>query len=165
MTVADRISVMDHGRIVQIAHAGRNLRGAELALRRRLHRLGEHVRGHRATRRRASASSSPRRTALVIEAASGGARQGADGVVRGAAGEGAHRPRRAGRHARQRRRRRGVGHRLSRRHDALQRAARLRKAGARDACMNAQRTVERPITWDDKVWLSWAPDAGVVLAN
>ena len=31
--------------------------------------------------------------------------------------------------------------------------------------MNAERTVERPITWDDKVWLSWSPDAGVVLAK
>ena len=31
--------------------------------------------------------------------------------------------------------------------------------------MNAQRNVERPITWEDKVWLSWAPDAGVVLTK
>jgi len=29
--------------------------------------------------------------------------------------------------------------------------------------MNAERTVEQPITWEDRVWLSWAPDAGVVL--
>ncbi len=35
----------------------------------------------------------------------------------------------------------------------------------RASLMNAERTVERPITWDDKVWLSWSPDAGVVLAS
>jgi putrescine transport system ATP-binding protein len=36
---------------------------------------------------------------------------------------------------------------------------------ARATVMNAARTVERPITWDDKVWLSWSSDAGVVLAR
>jgi putrescine transport system ATP-binding protein len=30
---------------------------------------------------------------------------------------------------------------------------------------NAQRLVDRPITWDDKVWLSWDRDAGIVLAR
>jgi putrescine transport system ATP-binding protein len=30
---------------------------------------------------------------------------------------------------------------------------------------NASRTVERPIGWDDKVWITWAPDAGVVLTR
>ena len=30
---------------------------------------------------------------------------------------------------------------------------------------NLSRLVERPITWDDKVWLSWAQDSGVVLAK
>ena len=35
----------------------------------------------------------------------------------------------------------------------------------RSTQMNAQRNVERPITWEDKVWLSWAPDAGVVLTK
>jgi putrescine transport system ATP-binding protein len=35
----------------------------------------------------------------------------------------------------------------------------------RASLMNAERTVERPITWDDKVWLSWTTDAGVVLKN
>ncbi len=28
---------------------------------------------------------------------------------------------------------------------------------------NVSRTVERPIGWDDKVWLTWSPTAGVVL--
>jgi len=35
----------------------------------------------------------------------------------------------------------------------------------RASLMNAERTVERPITWDDPVWLSWAEDAGLVLAS
>ena len=30
---------------------------------------------------------------------------------------------------------------------------------------NRTRLVERPITWDDKVWLSWQRDAGVVLTE
>ncbi|MDF2998787.1 MAG: spermidine/putrescine transporter ATPase subunit [Xanthobacteraceae bacterium] len=30
---------------------------------------------------------------------------------------------------------------------------------------NLTRMVERPITWDDKVWVSWTPDAGVVLTR
>ena len=33
----------------------------------------------------------------------------------------------------------------------------------RAARANASRTVERPIGWDDQVWLTFAPDAGVVL--
>jgi putrescine transport system ATP-binding protein len=31
--------------------------------------------------------------------------------------------------------------------------------------VNVTRVIERPITWDDKVWLSWTPDAGVVLTR
>ena len=31
--------------------------------------------------------------------------------------------------------------------------------------LNAERSVENAITWNDRVWLSWAPDAGVVLAS
>jgi putrescine transport system ATP-binding protein len=31
--------------------------------------------------------------------------------------------------------------------------------------MNAHRNVERPITWEDEVWLSWDSDAGVVLVR
>lgn len=30
---------------------------------------------------------------------------------------------------------------------------------------NQQRLVERPITWDDDVWVSWSPSAGVVLLS
>jgi putrescine transport system ATP-binding protein len=31
--------------------------------------------------------------------------------------------------------------------------------------INLTRMIERPIAWDDKVWLSWTPDAGVVLTR
>ncbi len=31
--------------------------------------------------------------------------------------------------------------------------------------LNAERSVENAITWQDRVWLSWTPDAGVVLAS
>ena len=47
MTVADRIGVMNHGRLVQVAHAVGNLRAAEFALGRRLHRRREFDRGQR----------------------------------------------------------------------------------------------------------------------
>jgi putrescine transport system ATP-binding protein len=30
---------------------------------------------------------------------------------------------------------------------------------------NLTRMVERPITWQDKVWLTWTPDSGVVLTQ
>ena len=33
------------------------------------------------------------------------------------------------------------------------------------AMANMTRLIERPITWDDRVWLSWAPEAGVVLVR
>ena len=33
------------------------------------------------------------------------------------------------------------------------------------AVANVTRLVERPITWDDKVWLSWSPEACVVLTR
>lgn len=31
--------------------------------------------------------------------------------------------------------------------------------------LNAERAVEQPITWNEQVWLSFAPDAGVVLTQ
>ena len=45
MIVADRIAVMNHGRLVQVARAARNLRAAEFALGRRFHRRGDADRG------------------------------------------------------------------------------------------------------------------------
>jgi len=33
------------------------------------------------------------------------------------------------------------------------------------AAANMTRLIERPIGWDDRVWLSWSADAGVVLTR
>ena len=33
------------------------------------------------------------------------------------------------------------------------------------ALANMTRLVERPIGWDDRVWLSWAPEAAMVLTR
>jgi putrescine transport system ATP-binding protein len=30
---------------------------------------------------------------------------------------------------------------------------------------NVTRLVERPIDWDERVWLTWAPDAAMVLTR
>jgi putrescine transport system ATP-binding protein len=38
-------------------------------------------------------------------------------------------------------------------------------ATVRATVANTQRLVERPITWEDKVWLSWTPDSGVLLTR
>ena len=35
----------------------------------------------------------------------------------------------------------------------------------RAVVLNASRSVEQPITWEDKVWLSWDADAGVILTR
>jgi TOBE domain len=60
--------------------------------------------------------------------------------------------------------RRGLGHRLSRRR--LDLSVRLATGATMKATItNRTRLVERPITWDDKVWLSWQRDAGVVLTE
>ena len=35
----------------------------------------------------------------------------------------------------------------------------------RTTVANATRLVERPISWDDSIWLSWSADAGIILAR
>ncbi len=30
---------------------------------------------------------------------------------------------------------------------------------------NSSRTVDRPISWEDKVWLQWPPETGIVLTK
>ena len=59
MTVADRIGVMDHGRLVQVATAAGDLRAAELALGRGFHRRREPDRGN--GRRRGSGRNDDRK--------------------------------------------------------------------------------------------------------
>ena len=35
----------------------------------------------------------------------------------------------------------------------------------RATAANRQRLIERPVTWEDEVWLAWAPDASVILTS
>ena len=163
MTVADRIAVMDHGKIVQIATP------AEIYEAPNSRYVADFI-GYVNIFEGTVAEVAPerdraceRRTACRPGRERRGGRKGSSGLVRGPA-----RRRCASRHEaprrqrRQRGRGRGLGHRLFRRHDDLQRAAPLRDKWCARRLMNAAAHVERPITWDDKVWLSWAPDAGVV---
>ena len=111
MTVADRISVMDHGRIVQVAPP------AEIYEAPNSRYVADFIgsvnlfEGTVDSGRRRAASSLPAKDGLAIEAASGTAcAAGADRLVRGAAREGAHRATtRPPTAARQRGRRRGAG--------------------------------------------------------
>ena len=74
-------------------HAGGDLRGAELPLRRRLHRLGEPVRGQRARGVGPERLEIAAKDGFAVEAESSAPwrRRAADRLVRGAPGEGAHR--------------------------------------------------------------------------
>ena len=62
MTLSTRIGVMNHGEIVQVGTPDRDLRVPQLALRRRVHRLGEHVRGPADRGRAVATSASPATT-------------------------------------------------------------------------------------------------------
>ena len=138
MTLATRIGVMNHGEIVQIGTPTRHLRVPGLALRRRLHRLGEPVRGPhrrgraglRARRLRRARRHLPRRPRRQRRA-------GRDRLGRAAAGEDPARARAPGGRRRQPRRGRGRGGRLPRRPVDLPREARERPADARDAAEHA----------------------------
>ncbi len=35
----------------------------------------------------------------------------------------------------------------------------------RATAANRRRLIERPVSWDDEVWLSWRPDAAIVLKS
>ena len=35
----------------------------------------------------------------------------------------------------------------------------------KSAMMNSSRLVDDPLTWDDRAWITFAPDAGVVLTR
>ena len=38
-------------------------------------------------------------------------------------------------------------------------------ATVRATAANRQRLIERPVTWEDEVWLLWRPDAAIVLKS
>ena len=150
MTVADRISVMDHGRVVQVATP------AEIYEAPNSRYVADFI-GSVNILEGKVAMAEPHR--LRIDAADGLRieRRNAPALASGEMAWFALRPEkvRIGHEApadrrRQRRRRRGVGHRLFGRHDDLQRAACFRKTAARQP-LNAARSVERPIAWEDRV--------------
>ena len=126
MTVADRIGVMDRGRLMQVATPRRNLRAAELALGRRLHRRREPDRGPRRRGRRRRDRRSTSAAAGRLRAATGADAKPGDTVWVALRPEKVRiapaRRRRDG----ELRRRRGARHRLSRRPLDLQGAARQR---------------------------------------
>ncbi len=99
--------------------AGRNLRAAELALGRRLHRRGQYVRGPPRRRRHDRRGHHRRPPAARRQ---GRRRAGQDGLGGGAAGEDADEPRAAAAGPRQQRRGHRDGYRLSRRDVDLQTA-------------------------------------------
>ena len=125
MTLANRIAVMDSGGIRQIGTPDRNLRIPEDPLRRRLHRLDQHVRRQR---RRRDGGDRPRRAARARRrsrlAPSPALRQGRQVTRRGPPGEDRDQPRSARRP--QRGRGHGRGSRLLRQGLALPRPPRLR---------------------------------------
>ena len=165
MTVAGRIAVMDHGRIAQVATpqeiyeqpnsryvagfvgdvnlieakvAARNADGIELASA----QFG--VRMRAAPRADAKIGDTvwlalrPEKVSIALEKPANAGANAVEGVVHdiGYLGD------------------------LSVFHVRLENGALMKAARP-----NLSRLTERPITWDDKVWLSWAADAGVVLTR
>ena len=156
MTVADRIARDGSRRLIQVATPAGDLRAAELALRRRLHRRHQPA-------RRASARGNGARRGPPAEPEAGGGRSSGERraparrsrLVRHPAGEG-----RASRSSRPPTRpptaspaRSGTS--------AISATSRSITCGCdrrhvmKSTVTNRTRLVERPITWDDKVWLSW----------
>ena len=166
MTLADRVAVMDHGQHHPGGDAGGDLRAAELALRRRLHRRHQPPRREgRGKRRRRGSPGKP----------------GDRGGRRGRAGDRRPRPAIQAWFAI---RPEKIGISLDAPADATTNCVagevwdigylgdvsiyhvRLATgATMKSTVTNRTRLVERPITWDDKVWLSWQRDAGVVLTE
>ena len=133
MTVADRIAVMDRGRLVQVAPPAEIYERPRLALGRGLCRRRQSVSGparrRPAERRRHAGRQSARRRKA-------GSRAGRDRLARGAAGKSPYQPRGAGAGGRQLHLGHGGRYRLSRRHVGLQAAhpRRLAGAGGRRQC-------------------------------
>ena len=165
MTLADRIAVMDHGRIVQIGTPGRNLRAAEQPLRRRLHRQhqSDRRRGGReaAAARSGSTAPTPRRsscgrrsTAAPKQPAWFAIRPEKIDVSLTEPADARSTPRAA-------RSSTSATSAISRSTTSALPSGAMVKA----TIANRTRMVERPITWHDKVWLTWNADAGIVLTS
>ncbi|HEY8268448.1 MAG TPA: ABC transporter ATP-binding protein [Xanthobacteraceae bacterium] len=165
MTVADRIAVMDHGRIAQVATpqgiyeqpnsryvagfigdvnlieakvAARNTDGIELVSA----QLGMRMRAMLPADAKIGTTVwfalRPEKLSIALERPAKASANALEGVVHdiGYLGD------------------------LSVFHVRLESGALMKAARP-----NLSRLVESPITWDDKVWLSWAVDAGVVLTR
>ncbi len=165
MTVSTRMAVMNEGQVVADRHAVRDLRVPGLALRRRLHRRREHARGPGARGRPArDAPGFARRPA---------ARSWPTGRSRRSAARRSGWPcgRRSSSSPRSPRRPEGspnmvVGTVVDIAYlgDVSIYHVRLDSGMVvRATATNRLRLIERPISWEDRVWLSWRPDASGVL--
>ncbi len=157
MTLASRIGVMNHGRIVQVGTPHEIYEFPELAFRRRVHRQREHVRGpHRRGRARPRAHRTRRSWAAPIYVGHG-VSAAPSAIVWVAV-----RPEKMLAHARAAARVRTTsrsgrdqGDRLHGRHvastscsSASGKMVRVTQPNAHPACRSA-------LTWDERVWLSW----------
>ena len=165
MTVSTRMAVMNEGQVVQVGTPSEIYEYPGLALRRRLHRRREHARGAGAgdepardaprTRRRPAARSwpigrsrpsparpsgppcGPRSSSYPQEAP---APDGSPNMMVGTVVDIAY-----------------LGD-VSIYHVRLESGTIVRATAT-----NRLRLIERPVSWDDRVWLSWRPDASGVL--
>ena len=165
MTMADRIAVMAHGKVDPGGNAAGNLRGAELALRRRLHRRREHFRRHGLRCR-------PRHG----RDCDGSGLQGAPRIRRGACrrhesracrspGENPRQPR-SSRPARHSMRPKGEIWDIGYLGDMTIFHVRLKDGKViKASSLNAVRAVEDPLGYDQQVWISFDENAGVVLKD
>ena len=165
MTVADRIAVMDRGRLMQVAPP------AEIYERPNSRWVADFIGSVNLFEGRlGDDGASVEGTAVGPAAGRGKDRRRArrDGLGRGAAGEDADRAWRAAAGAatrEQRRCRDRCRYRLSRRSVDLSAQDRFRcgaAGGDRQYRLLAGRTA---VGWNDKVWLSFAPDAAIVLTR
>ena len=160
MIVADRIGVMDRGRLMQVAATRGNLRAAEFALGCGLRRRRQSVRGSRRRRRHQRRRHARRYAARRRD----DRRQaGRDGLGGGAAGEDAHHARAAAATAAENC---VAGTIVDIGYLGELTIYKLRLAdGAivKAAIANTGHAAERPIDWDERVWMSFAPEAAIVL--
>ena len=164
MTMADRIAIMDKGKVMQVATPAEvyeapasrfvaDFVGTVNMFEGKVTSARQRVRRHRFRQR---PQLRDRQCAAM--------RRRQHGMVRGAAREDQGVVEAAGGRQPQRGRGRGLGHRLSRRHDPLPHPPRRRPHRARQP-VNAERTSQDPLTWNDRAWMSFRPDAGVVLTK
>ena len=165
MTMADRIAIMDKGKVVQVATPAEVYEAPGSRFVAGFRRQREHVRrqgcawrGGCCTHRCRQRHHHPRpRMPAMPQLAAAVAFAIRPEKIRISSTQTGRR--------RQRRRGRDLGHRLSRRHDRLSRQAGRRRRWCGRASINAQRLTEDPLSWNDRAWVSFRPDAGVVLTR